>query len=126
MSIDLVPRTYEQVLDSLNDYAVIEVDGNVLGCVALYVYDEIGEIACLYVKQSHEGTGYGRDLVEFMEKRALKLGLSSVFALTNSASNFFEKKLGYCKVSSETLPMLRRDSLALSGRSSQAYLKELH
>lgn len=119
----LVPRTYEQVLESLSDYAVIEVDGNVLGCVALYAYEDVGEIACLYVKQTHEGTGYGKDLVEFMEKRALKLGLTSVFALTNSASTFFEQKLGYHQVAIDTLPKVRRDSLASSGRSSQAYLK---
>lgn len=121
----LVPRTYEEVLESLDDYAVVEVDGNVLGSVALYTYEDEGEIACLYVKKTHEGTGYGKDLVEFMEQRALSMGMKRVFALTNSASQFFESHLGYQSIALEEIPKKRRDALAESGRNSLAYAKDL-
>ena len=87
----LVPRSYEQIAESLENYAVMEVDGHVVGCVALYKYDELGEIGCLYVKQAHEGTGYGADLVSFMEARAKERGMRSVFTLTNRAAKFFNR-----------------------------------
>ncbi|WP_018970008.1 GNAT family N-acetyltransferase [Rubritalea marina] len=121
----LVPRTYEEVAESLEDYAVIEVDGNVLGCVALYCYERVGEIACLFVKQNHEGTGYGKDLVDFMEQRARDLGMESIFALTNTASKFFEERLGFQPIALESLPVERRESLVSSGRNSLAYCKNL-
>lgn len=119
----LVPRSYEQIVESLDDYAVMEVDGHVVGCVALYSYEDQGEIACLYVKQSHEGTGYGADLVEFMEQQAKLRGLKSVFALTNRAARFFTEQMRYSVLSVELLPEARLLALQNSGRGSQAFIK---
>ncbi|MGJ8671545.1 GNAT family N-acetyltransferase [Rubritalea sp.] len=117
----LVPRSYEQIAAALGDYAVMEVDGHVVGCVALYSHDERGEIACLYVKQSHEGTGYGADLVHFMHGQARERGMKSVFALTNRASRFFTEALGYSPMEIAQLPEVRRNQLQSSGRESQAF-----
>lgn len=121
----LVPRSYEQVADALNDYAVMEVDGHVVGCVALYDYGEVGEIACLYVKQSHEGTGYGADLVRFMHEQAQQRGMKRVFALTNRASKFFTESLLYSEMNVADLPKERLDQLESSGRDSRAFLYSL-
>ncbi|MEO1857847.1 MAG: GNAT family N-acetyltransferase [Rubritalea sp.] len=121
----LVPRSYEQIAESLEDYAVMEVDGHVVGCVALYQYGDLGEIACLYVKQTHEGTGYGADLVRFMEARGKERGMRSVFALTNRAANFFTEQMGYSIFPVESLPIGRLKELHYSGRNSQAFIKHL-
>ncbi|MFC4991313.1 GNAT family N-acetyltransferase [Rubritalea tangerina] len=121
----LVPRSYEQIADSLGDYAVMEVDGHVVGCVALYLYEGQAEIACLYVKQTHEGTGYGADLVRFMERRAAELGVTRVFALTNRAAKFFTEQMGYESYAIEGLPRERFAELEESGRGSQAFVKEV-
>jgi amino-acid N-acetyltransferase len=117
----LVPRTYEQIADSLQDYAVMEVDGHVVGCVALYSYGDRGEIACLYVKQSHEGTGYGADLVRFMHQQASEREMKEVFALTNRAARFFTESLAYQKIPVSELPEERLNQLESSGRDSQAF-----
>ncbi|MFC5050048.1 GNAT family N-acetyltransferase [Rubritalea spongiae] len=117
----LVPRSYEQIASSLDDYAVMEVDGHVVGCVALYSHGKRGEIACLYVKQSHEGTGYGADLVHFMHDQARARGMESVFALTNRASRFFTESLAYSEMAIESLPAERREQLRNSGRDSLAF-----
>lgn len=121
----LVPRTYEDIADHLGDYAVMEVDDNVVGCVALYQYEGVAEIACLYVKQSHGSTGYGADLVSYMEKRAKELGMPAVFALTNRAAVFFKERLGYTEMEMKDLPEARRKVLESSGRNSQAFIKAL-
>lgn len=120
----LVPRSYEEISERLSDYAVMEVDDHVVGCVALYRYADIGEIACLYVKRTHVGTGHGADLVKHMEERARSEGLPGVFALTNRAATFFEQ-LGYEEMDVEMLPRERLEVLRASGRQSRAFLKRL-
>lgn len=121
----LVARTYEQVAESLNNYAVMEVDGHVVGCVALYEYGDVGEVACLYVKQSHEGTGYGADLVTFIEQEAAQRGMKRLFALTNRAERFFTEELNYKPMAVNQLPTKRLDQLKDSGRTSLAFVKEI-
>ncbi len=121
----IVPRSYEQIADALENYAVMEVDGHVVGCVSLSKYDDLGEVGCLYVKQTHEGTGYGADLVSFMEARAKERGMRSVFALTNRAAKFFTEQMGYKAFAVDSLPIERLRELHDSGRNSQAFIKGL-
>ncbi|MGJ8677679.1 MAG: GNAT family N-acetyltransferase [Akkermansiaceae bacterium] len=123
----LVPRYYVDIEKNIEDYFVMEIDGNVVGSVALYQYEEsdMAEIACLYVKQNHEGQGYGLDLVKYAQEKAKELGMKSVFSLTTRIADFFEKKLGYVEISTETIPKKRYEQLLENGRSSRAFLLEL-
>jgi len=121
----LVPRTYEEIRDSLSSYYVMEVDDNVVGCAALYEYPDCAEIACLYVKKSHEGTGYGESLVKSLEGVAKDKKVAKVFALSNRAAAFFKNKLGYSEASISDLPDSRRETLEQSGRDSLVFTKEL-
>jgi amino-acid N-acetyltransferase len=121
----LVPRNYEEIEKRLSDYWVMLIDDNVVGCIALHEYPEnsSAEIACLYVKQSHEGRGYGQDLVEFAEQKALHKNIAKVFALTNRAADFFDKVMNYKEVSREILPEERRKILENSKRESRIFEK---
>jgi len=123
----LVPRDYADIETHLKDYSVMEIDGNVVGSVALlcYPHSESAEVACLYVKQSHEGLGYGVELVRHAEQRAHECGATSVFALTNRAAGFFQEKLGYSELPLGDIPLSRREELDMSGRDSRAFHKEL-
>ncbi|MGB2403173.1 MAG: GNAT family N-acetyltransferase [Akkermansiaceae bacterium] len=123
----LVPRDYADIETHLEDYSVMEIDGNVVGSVALLSYpdSDTAEIACLYVKQSHEGLGYGVELVRHAEQRADECGATSVFALTNRAAGFFQDKLGYSEWPLEDIPLLRRDQLDMSGRDSRVFGRSL-
>ena len=116
----LVPRSYEDIEQQSESYLVMGLDDNVVGCVALYEYDggAVGEIGCLYVKQSHEGVGYGQMLVVAAEALAEERGMERVFALSNRAANFFTKHLGYHEVPVAAIPAERREKLAESGRAS--------
>ena len=123
----LVPRDYADIETHLEDYSVMEIDGNVVGSVALLSYPdcETAEIACLYVKQSHEGLGYGAELVRHAEQRASEHGASSVFALTNRAASFFQNNMGYDEMSADEMPEQRSKQLVASGRDSRAFNKML-
>jgi len=123
----LVPRHYEEIEARLGDYHVMTIDDNVVGCVALHEYpgSPVGEIACLYVKQSHEGRGYGADLVRYAEGLAAERGLEEVFALSNRARDFFSGRLGYEERGREGLPEVRRRVLEESGRDSGVFAKRV-
>lgn len=116
----LVERTYEDIQSRLDDFHVMTIDDNVVGCVALHGYPEeqCGEVACLYVKQAHEGRGYGIDLVRHAEGIAEQRGIPRVFALSNRASGFFVDKLGYALAGVDALPKRRREQYEASGRDS--------
>lgn len=121
----LIPRTYEEIVNLATDFLVLSVDENVVGCVAVHPYGTSAEIACLYVKQSHEKLGYGATLVQAAEDLAISRRIGRVFALTNRAAGFFTKTLGYELVGVEELPEERRQRLAESGRESMVVEKTL-
>jgi amino-acid N-acetyltransferase len=121
----LVPRDYDEIVERRPDFLVLSVDDNVVGCVAVHSYaGNVGEVACLYVKQSHEGIGYGHTLVAAAEEKARALGLERVFALTNRASQFFVS-LGYRECPLERVPEARRKKLVESSRQSAVLEKDL-
>jgi len=123
----LIPRTFENVEKALKDFLVLTVDDNVVGCVALHQYEghRGAELACLYVKQTHESGGYGRALVEAAEAKAKQLEVPWVFALTTRAFEYFVARLGYEKGSVGDLPREREALLLASGRESSVVKKSL-
>lgn len=122
----LVPRSYEDIARRSGDYRVMTIDGHVVGSVALHEYEGGGlpELACLYVKQSHEGLGYGVELVRHAEGMARERGHRGVFALTNRAADLFRGKLGFTEAGQELLPGERRALLDGSGRDSRVFVRE--
>ncbi|HWB02761.1 MAG TPA: amino-acid N-acetyltransferase [Verrucomicrobiales bacterium] len=124
---ELVARNRQEIRSSIEDYFVLEVDGNVTGVVALHPWPEhhTAELAFLYVRQTHEGMGYGRKLVQYAEKRARDAGYDRLFALSTQAYNFFENKLGFLPAEAGDLPPARREKLLKSGRNSRVMFKSL-
>lgn len=123
----LVPRSYEEIETSLNDFLVMTIDGNVVGCVALHRWDnpKCAEIACLYVKQSHGGQGYGKLLVKAAENLARQLEIPWVFALSTRAIDFFVDQLGYQPCQIDIIPPSRQESLKATARESLVIWKKI-
>jgi len=122
----LLPRSYEELEKNLEDYFVMQIDGNVVGSVALYPYEDgLCELACLFVKESHKGLGYGHQLVEYAEQLATERGFLKIFALSTGAGGFFERQLNYVPMAIDQIPAPRREKLKASGRDSVAIVKEL-
>ncbi len=118
---ELVKRTRADLLAQLDDYWVLELDRQLVACVAVHHYAEAqkSELACLYVAKSHEGQGYGRKLMAFAEQLAAQKGSKYIFALSTQAFNYFQQKGGYAEVTPDDLPPERRKKYDASGRNSK-------
>ncbi len=121
---ELLPRRREEVLEKVGDYFVLELDGNIVGTVAVHRYGEDAELACLFVKRSHENAGHGRRLAEYAERVAAERGAGRIVALSTRATDYFSR-LGYRQVDCGALPPERAAALSASGRGSKVYEKLL-
>ncbi|MCS7338335.1 MAG: amino-acid N-acetyltransferase [Verrucomicrobiae bacterium] len=124
---ELLKRTRADIERHLEDYFIFEIDNNPVGCVALHMYPEYGkaELACLYVKPSHENRGIGRKLVQFVEKKAREAGMRELFALSTQAYTYFQSKAGFVEGTPDDLPPPRREKYEQSGRRSKVLIKKL-
>jgi amino-acid N-acetyltransferase len=118
---ELVKRTRADLLAQLDDYWVLEIDRQLVACVAVHDYPEAlkSELACLYVAKSHEGQGFGRKMMAFAEQLAAQRGMKHIFALSTQAFNYFQQKGGYIEVTPDELPAERRKKYDASGRNSK-------
>ncbi|MEM8954528.1 MAG: amino-acid N-acetyltransferase [Verrucomicrobiota bacterium] len=123
----LLFRSPEEVMGKLEDYYVIEIDGNVVGSVAIHHYEaeRAAELACLFVKKSHENQGYGRDLVQFAEEVARERGADSMIVMSTQAYEFFSRLPGYAFGEVSLLPKERRSRYESSERRSKILVKSL-
>jgi amino-acid N-acetyltransferase len=126
-SEELARRTRASIEKRLADYYLFEIDRNPVGCVALHPYpaERKGEIACLYVKSSHENQGIGRKLLQFAEAKAREAGLEQVLVLSTQAYTYFQTKGGYVEGTPDDLPPERREKYEQSGRKSKVLIKTL-
>ena len=122
---ELLPRSLSELNSIIKDFYVLEIDGNVVGTVAIHIIDDLAELACLFVKKSHEGVGYGKRLVSHAVETAKKKGMSKIFALSTQAAGFFEK-LKWEKSDALILPDQRRKKLMESGRNSKVFFSQLN
>ena len=122
---ELLPRSLSELNSIIKDFYVLEIDGNVVGTVAIHIIDDLAELACLFVKKSHEGVGYGKRLVSHAVETAKKKGMSKIFALSTQASGFFEK-MKWEKSDALILPDQRRKKLMESGRNSKVFFSQLN
>jgi amino-acid N-acetyltransferase len=124
---ELVRRTRNDIIAHLEDYWVMEIDRNLVGCVALHMHpdQQKAELACLYVSKAHEGQGYGRKLMAFCEQLAAERGVKKIFALSTQAFNFFQQKGGYAEAGPDELPPERRRKYEASARNSKIMIKNL-
>ncbi len=124
---EIVARSRQEMRAQIEDYFVLETDGQMIGTVSIHAWPEqrMAEVGCLYVRKSHEGMGYGKKLVQFAEKRALLLKMERLFALSTQAYNYFSNRLGFAPGELEDLPPARREKLRKSGRNSRIMIKVL-
>ena len=121
----LVKRSRTEIERDIGNYTVIEHDGVIFGCVALYPYPEArtGEMAALTVSPDVQGQGDGERLLKRAEQRARALGLDSIFVLTTRTMHWFIKR-GFQQVDPEWLPEARKRKYNWD-RRSQVLVKKL-
>jgi len=121
----LVPRSRERLEHEIDDYLVIERDGMIIGCAAVHAFKdaEMAELACVAVHDDYRGGARGELLLAEIERRARRLGLSALFALTTHTAHwFFEHGFGLADIAD--LPPLKRDTYSYA-RKSKILVKPL-
>ena len=121
----LVRRERTEIERDIANYTVIEHDGIIFGCVALYPYAEerTGEMAALTVSPLSQNQGDGERLLKRVEQRARQGGLDSIFVLTTRTMHWFIKR-GFVSVDPEWLPEARKRKYNWD-RRSQVLVKKL-
>ncbi len=124
---EIVKRSRADILSQLHDYYVFQIDGNIVGCVALHIQPdgESAELACLSVSAGHENIGIGQKLMTFADEAAKAKGVKTIFLLSTRAFNYFQQKGGYKEGSPNDLPQARREKYDASGRNSKVLVKQI-
>ena len=121
----LVKRDRTEIERDIANYTIIEHDGVIFGCAALYPYPEkrTAEMAAVTVSPQSQGTGDGEKLLKRIEQRARNLGLESIFVLTTRTMHWFIKR-GFVVVDPDWLPEARKRKYNWD-RRSQVLVKKL-
>jgi amino-acid N-acetyltransferase len=121
----LVKRDRTEIERDVALYSVIEHDGVIFGCAALYPYPEsrTAEMAALTVSNQSQGQGDGERILKRIEQRARAQGLDSIFVLTTRTMHWFIKR-GFAVVDPDWLPEARKRKYNWD-RRSQVLVKKL-
>ncbi len=101
----LVRRGRELLEREMARFAVIDHDGVIVGCAALYPFlsARAGELACLAVRPDHRDEGYGERLLRHIETQARAGKMKKLFVLTTRATHWFIER-GFAEASVAALP----------------------
>ena len=121
----LVKRDRTEIERDIGHYTVIEHDGVIFGCAALYPYPEAktAEMAALTVSPQVQSQGDGERILKRVEQRAKAMGLDSIFVLTTRTMHWFIKR-GFNQVDADWLPEARKRKYNWD-RKSQVLVKKL-
>ncbi len=121
----LVRRGREHLETEIDHFLVMERDGMILATAALYPATDrvVGELGCLAVRPEYRERGYGGALLQAVEARCRKMGLSGLFVLTTQTAHWFQER-GFIEVGLDALPV-ERQALYNLERGSKVFWKEL-
>lgn len=121
----LVRRSREVLEREIEQFSVVERDGMIIACAALYPIADstCGELACLAVNPDYRHGGRGDELLARIEARARALGLTTLFVLTTRTAHWFQER-GFVTSGVERLPAARA-SLYNFQRQSKVFEKAL-
>ena len=121
----LVRRERDALERDIGQFFVLESEGNILGCVALYPFPDkkTAELAALAVNPFYRDGGRGERLLAHAQARARELGLKSIFVLSTRTTHWFIER-GFAEADTGWLPE-RKAALYNYDRRSKVFAKEL-
>ena len=121
----LVKRSRDHLEMEVDHFTVMERDGTVVACAALYPYPErkIGELACLAVAKDYQDLGRGKKLLSGIEQQSKAAGLSSLCVLTTQTAHWFIEH-GFKEAEIADLPVAKQDFYNYQ-RNAKVFSKEL-
>jgi amino-acid N-acetyltransferase len=121
----LVKRSRELLELEIDRFSVLEHDGVIVGCAALYAFapESSGELACLAVHPEYRSSGAGDLLLRHTEAQARQARLASLFVLTTRAAHWFIER-GFREAGVDALPHEKK-LLYNFQRRSKVFVKQL-
>jgi amino-acid N-acetyltransferase len=122
----LVRRSRDLLEAEIDQFVVIERDGMVIACAALYPFmdQHMAEVACMVVSPAYRGADRGQRLLQYIEHKASRLGLARLFVLTTRTAHWFVEQ-GFIPQSIDILPEQRQQLYNLQ-RNSKVFVKRLN
>ncbi|MGL4978646.1 MAG: amino-acid N-acetyltransferase, partial [Plesiomonas sp.] len=101
----LVRRSREQLEIEISQFTLVERDGLVIACAALYPFadEQMGEMACVAVHPEYRNSSRGDVLLDRVLVQAKRLGLKQLFVLTTRSIHWFQER-GFSPASVDVLP----------------------
>ena len=105
----LVKRSREQLELDIKCFTVIERDGMIISCAALFLFPEekSAELACLAVNPNYQEHGRGDELMQHIEWQARKQHIEHMFTLTTQTVHWFIER-GFEEISIDKLPVKKQ------------------
>jgi len=104
----LAKRSRELLESEIEQFVVIERDGLLIGCAALYAFEQSGEVACLVVHPDYRNSDRADRLLSNIETKARKTDINQLFVLTTQTLHWFtERDFKECNI--EKLPKAKRE-----------------
>jgi len=121
----LVKRSREKLEMEIEHFTVVERDGMIIACAALYPYlqDKVAELACLAVHPDYQKNNRGDQLLKYIERQTKQLGIQQLFVLTTRTAHWFRER-GYNPDDIKKLPV-KRKSLYNYQRQSKMFAKTI-
>ncbi|MCW8347308.1 amino-acid N-acetyltransferase [Vibrio sp. ZSDZ65] len=106
----LVRRSREQLEQEIHQFTIIEKDGLIIGCAALYPYseDKMAEMACVAIHPDYRDGNRGLLLLNHMRQQSKSKGIEQIFVLTTHSLHWFREQ-GFHEIGVESLPMSKQD-----------------
>lgn len=114
----LVRRGRERLEMEINHFFVLEHDGIIIGCAALYPFldEHKAELACMAVHPAFRRGGRGDRLLKYSEEQAILRGIHTLFVLTTRTEHWFIER-GFVETNIETLPPAKQQLYNFQRRS---------
>ncbi|NRF24442.1 amino-acid N-acetyltransferase [Vibrio coralliilyticus] len=106
----LVRRSREQLEQEIHQFTIIEKDGLIIGCAALYPYtqEKMAEMACVAIHPEYRDGNRGVLLLNHIKLQSKAQGIKHIFVLTTRSLHWFREQ-GFYEMSVDFLPSQKQN-----------------
>ena len=99
---EILPRSRDNIIYDIQNFVVAEIDGNVVACASLYIYQTaLAEIRSVVVDEEMHKQGQGEALVQYLLDFAQQMELQQIIVLTYIPQYF--SRLGFTLIDKSSL-----------------------
>lgn len=120
----LAHRSRDQLELEINQFTVIERDGMIIACAALYPYEKnTAELACMAVHKDYQKQNRATELLHVLQSQCTNKCIEKIFVLTTQTAHWFLEH-GFIEEKMEDLP-IERKNMYNNQRKSRVFSKIL-